>query len=477
MHHHSNSKRQIAIRSFTYGVMTMAVIFTAIVCLFIVLGYQFNRSSGKIEQGSLLQFRSFPNDANVLIDNQIQNFTTPGKKNIAAGDHTVIMQREGYNDWSKAIHLRPGELMWLNYTRFVPKSVVTETVKEFDALNSILASPNQRWIALQQTPASKTFDIYDMSDEKKPQLKTITLPNDGIMPEKIETAEIVRWNGNSQYFLVIYNKATAPEYVVIDRNDGQKAVNITKKLDIKINEAYFADNSGNTLFALNEGDIRKINLDSGTISQPLASDVVDFKLYKPGTVTFSATRGDEKIVGVRKSDDTQSKVIRTLKSVQAPVKIASGSYFGDDYLALSNNNEVEIIKNPENSKKLFASFVLKEPVQWLFFSDNGRFIVAQHANELATYDLEYDKTQHISLKAKQAPTKPVGWLDGYHLWSTYDNQLITIEFDGANRQAITDALSGYDVTLSSNGKRLFSIGQNKATKKPVLQSSQMVIED
>lgn len=134
MHHHSNSKRQIAIRSFTYGVMTAAVLAAALFCLLIVLGYQFNRTSGKLEQGSLLQLRSFPSDANILINNQLQNFTTPDKKNIAAGDHAITMQREGYNDWSKAIHLRPGELMWLNYTRFVPKSVVTEEIQEFNAL-------------------------------------------------------------------------------------------------------------------------------------------------------------------------------------------------------------------------------------------------------------------------------------------------------------------------------------------------------
>lgn len=173
----------------------------------------------------------------------------------------------------------------------------------------------------------------------------------------------------------------------------------------------------------------------------------------------------------------KSRTVRTLQNAQPTAKVISGSYFGDDYVAYSNGSEVEIIKNPQDSKKVFASFILKSPVQWLQLSDNGRFIVAQHANELATYDLEYNKTQHITLEANKTPTKPVGWLDGYHLWDAYSGRISMIDFDGTNRQVITDALLGYDVTLSSNGKRLFSIGQNKTTKKPVFQSSQMVIED
>lgn len=476
MHHHSNSKRQIAVRSFTYGVMTAAVIVAALICISIVLGYQFNRSSGKIEQGSLLQFRSFPSDANVVIDEQIQNFTTPGKKNVAAGDHLITMQREGYNDWSKAIHLRPGELMWLNYTRLIPKSVITEEVKEFNSLNSMLASPNKRYIALQQTPASKAFDLYNIEDEKKPKLEDITLAG-GVLPEKIQSSEIVSWNDGSKYFLVAYNKASTPEYVLIDRTDAKKAVNITKKLNIKIDDIKFGEDGGNIFFVRSQGDIRKINLDSGTISEPLVSNVVDFELYKSDTVVFSAIDGEKRVVGLHKNGDDKSRIVRTLKNTQPAVEVMSSSYFGDDYIAFSNGSEVEIIKNPENSKKVYASFVLKAPVQWLQFSSNGRFIVAQHASELATYDLEYNRTQHIALETKQVPTKPIGWLDGYHLWDAYSGRIIMIDFDGTNQQIITDALSGYDTTLSSNGKRLFSISQNKATKKPALQSSRMIIED
>lgn len=476
MHHHSNSKRQIAIRFFTYGVMTAAVFAAAIFCLLIVLGYQFNQSSGRLEQGSLLQFRSFPSDANISINGQRQNFTTPDKKNIAAGDHTITMQREGYNDWSQTIHLRPGELMWLNYTRFVPKSVITEEVQEFDALNSVLASPNKKYFVLQQTPSSKVLDIYNLEDEKKPKLETITL-SDSVLPEKIQSSEIVGWNDGSKYFLVAYNKKNAPEYILVDRTDAKKAVNITKKLNIKIDDIQFGEDGGTIFYARSQGDIRKIDLGSGTISEPLVSGATDFEVYKPDTIVFSAINGEKRVVGLHKNGDEKSRIIRTLQNTQPATKVISGSYFGDDYVAFSNGSEVEIIKNPQDSRKVFASFILKAPVQWLQFSDNGRFIVAQHTSELATYDLEYSKTQHITLEASKTPTKPVGWLDGYHLWDAYSGRISMVDFDGTNRQIITDALAGYDATLSSNGKRLFSIGQNKTTKKPVFQSSQMVIED
>jgi hypothetical protein len=240
---------------------------------------------------------------------------------------------------------------------------------------------------------------------------------------------------------------------------------------------HFSGNSGNIFFALSDGAIHKINIDSDTVSEPLVSSVTDFDMYSSDTVVFSAVDGDERIIGTHKDDDKKSKIARTLKGVGPLSRVASSSYFGDEYLALSNGSEIEIIKNPKDSTKVFANFVLKAPVQWLQFSSNGRFVVAQHGAELATYDLEYGTTKHITLAAAQPPTKPAEWLDGYHLWSTYNNQVEMIDFDGSNQQIITDALPGYDVTLSSNGKQLFSIGRNKTTQKPMLQSSRMVIEE
>ena len=139
------SKRaQLALRFFTYGVMTLATVVLTTLAIFYAMGYRFNQSSLVFEQGGLVQFRSFPEGGTVVVDGTVQNFKTPGRANLSAGPHTIIMQQQGYRDWQRAITLAPGELLWLNYARLFPNSITTTPVKTFPAITATLPSPDHR---------------------------------------------------------------------------------------------------------------------------------------------------------------------------------------------------------------------------------------------------------------------------------------------------------------------------------------------
>jgi hypothetical protein len=53
-----SKKAKLALRFFTYGVMTLATVLLTTLAVFYALGYRFNRDTFTFEQGGLVQFRS-----------------------------------------------------------------------------------------------------------------------------------------------------------------------------------------------------------------------------------------------------------------------------------------------------------------------------------------------------------------------------------------------------------------------------------
>ncbi len=477
MHNNTSRRRQLIQRSFIYGVMTISVVVAVIFCLLFVLGYRFNRTDGRLEQTALLQFDSFPSGARVGVDGKWQGFTTPNKKTVKQGRHTIAIEKDGYRQWAQSAYIKPGTVVWFNYALLVPNSITTETVHTFPILTSVKASPDKKWIVIKTNPSNLTLDLVDISNETSPKFSQLKLPSKLI--SKPGRFKIVEWDFGSRYILLKHTLANGTnEFIEVDRTNPSQARNISQQLGLNITEAHLAGNSGNILFILSQGDLRKVDLGAGTISQPLVSNVSSFKIYESNIIAYTGQNDGYQVAGIYKDGAKNPVIISKFKEkTKNSLQVTTSSYFGDNYFAVSNGKKVEIIKDPLSGSggKVFAKFDFGSTVKWLDFSSNGRFLIAQNGNHLATYDLEYKKVFNINLPVShKPPKKPIEWLDDYHIWSDSDGALRMLDFDGSNSQIITDVLSGYDATLSSNGKRLFSIGENSTTKQPILQSSHMV---
>ena len=103
----SSKRAKIALRFFTYGVMTVATLVISTVLVFFALGYRLDRNFN-FTQGGLVQFRSFPESAEVSVNGKKESFKTPGKLNLPAGRHTASLSMQGYHTWSKSFSVDPG---------------------------------------------------------------------------------------------------------------------------------------------------------------------------------------------------------------------------------------------------------------------------------------------------------------------------------------------------------------------------------
>ncbi len=478
--HSVNQKRkQLALRYFTYGVMSLAVVVISAICILLALGYGFDFKQNTVVQRALVQFRSFPENATITMDNKELSFRTPGKANIDTGQHSFTMHLEGYRDWTKTVTLDAGELRWLNYARLIPKTVTTNSVREFTTVSSNIASPDRKWMAVWGDPAKPEMTIADLRDSDKTLFTNVVIPPTAYtaVAGQPSNFQLVEWDFGARFMLVKHTVGDKVEYIRVDRTNAVPAANITATLNINITEIHFSGTSGNVFYARDATDLRKLDIAAGTISSPVASQVNSFLLYKTDTLSYVKDKEDARYVGLHINDQNKTD-LRKYDTTQ-PVLSSISSYFSDTYVAIARGTSVEVIKNPfdkDTAGKPYATITLPVSASWLQFSSSGRFVVAGTGTQFVTYDLETKETFSVNLPGKSADNaRPLQWLDDYSVVSLADNSLRLSEYDGANQQVITDAAQGFFVTLSDDGKQLYSIA--KTTNGFALQASKMTIDD
>lgn len=467
MYHPPSKRKQIIQRAVVYGLMSITVLGLVAVLVFIMLGYQFNRDDGRIEQGGLVQFDSRPTGGSVSIDGASFGTRTPSKTTLTAGQHFVTMQREGYKSWQKSIDVVAGGILWLNYTRFIPNELKPVNVADFTTISSTSVSPDSKWMAIKENPADASIHLVDLAGDTVKRT-VLELPSSSYTPTtegKAHSFSLVTWEPDSRYLLVkhIYDD-TKVEWLVVDMQDVSNTQNVTKLLNIDATKVLFSGNNPKILYAQIGSDVRRIDLGSATLSRPLVSNVAEFSIYENSTVVFSSLPDPEtkkRIVGYY---DQNNDKIRTVRAYTddgtTSLRLSIGEYFNENYFAVAYGEEIEVLKgdfiNPSASKKV-ASTKIAGGAQYLTISTDGRFVVAQRADTYVVTDLELKKTTTTQLKGTSEIKEQLQWLDTYTVWSDRDGMVRLYEFDGANQHNIMPVTPGFNVTLNPNAKYLYGI--------------------
>lgn len=460
-----------------YAVMTIAVAIISTICILLALGYRFDFTSNRVEQGALVQFDSFPNNATITLDGEVLSYKTAGKSEVATGTHDVVFSKDGYRNWTKHFTVKAGEVRWLTYARLVPTTVQTDSVKEFEGVASELPSPDRKSIALLTKSDSPVLTLVDIADPKKIATETITIPQDVLVAPAGVTHvySLIEWNLNSKYLLVKHDAGSVHEYLRVNVTDAKDVVNLSTKFGVSFTDIHFSSES--TFYGVENGNLRKFDLGSSSLSEPLAKDVVQMRLYGSSDIVYVRHTDAQYVVGVivggkaykvSSYDDT------------TPLLVDITSYFSDRYVAITRGGSFELIKSPEKSASdgLAKVVTLSYPsdLKWLDISSNGRFVITGNGAQFMTYDIELKQRTDANFPSLLSDTTIAPqWLDGYMLVSTGDNKLRWSDFDGNNQQIITDALPALPVTLSTDNKLLYNFTKTQAGVVS-LQASKLTTE-
>ncbi len=485
MHQHDSKRKKTVKLIAVYTGMTLITLVIVACIVLIVLGFRFDTNKQSLEQYAFLQFNSAPTGSMVAIDGNRVNNVTPNKTSVPEGTHEVVIWRDGYETWRKTLDVKKGTLTWLNYALMVPKKLTVEPMVSYDNLSTSIASLAGKYIAIQQSADKPVFDIVQIDNDSVISSQ-INIPkkdySEAYTTSMKHNFKIVKWDTGERYLLIQHTYNDSIEWLVVDSQDANNTKNVTKLFNLSFTDLDFSGTSGNILFGLESGNIRKLDIKSETVSKLLVTNVKQFSLYGQDIITYISD-GDKgtRLVGLYRDSDQASFVLRTINADdKSAIKVISTHYFNEDYVAIVDNNKVYILSgnysgslfNNASDMKSVNEFSVTSDVQEISFSPSGQYLMTQSGANFTSYDLEYKKIVSSTVD-NTGSASPLKWLNGSYVWSDNGNNLNIREFDGANPRVINPVITGQEAVITKNGKYIYSL--NKSANGYQLQRVLMVL--
>lgn len=509
MDYDEKKKRQLIRVAIAEIGMAISVVAIVIVATLATMGF-FITGDGQIEQSGLMQIHSIPTGATVNLDGSNLFSRTNLSRTMPAGDHRIIISRDGYDTWENVVKMYSGVLVRLYYPRLFLLNRVANEVMPLKSGNELVtdlefysASPSRNYIIYAQNGSAE----WRLIDVRSDDVKETTLDLSSVLPwvTKADTMEqtknslhsviagsvaeytfdgdieVVAWSDNDEKVLVKASFEGQTEWVLVNLRDVSSSLNLSKTFGLDFVQISAIDGAANQLFALENRNLRRIDIASKTVSGVLLNNVAEFSNYESNLIYVTAEAQDnqtekrKRFVGVYRNGENGGTVIAEAEA-EDKIIVTLAKYFDDYYMCYLVNNKLMVLYGSlptyssqgadlSNLKELELTKEFSEIPEKLSLSGNNEYLVAQSGEKFMSVDLddgsvfEYDAAKEIR------------WLDDSMLYDVNDGHLIVWDFDGANRRNLNESVKksdgskvdtmDYDVVITSNNRWLYYLGEGE----------------
>ncbi len=487
--------------------MVLSVIAVVVVATLAAMGF-FISSEGGIEQSGLLQLHSLPTGATVELDGDTLFSRTNLSRTMPEGEHTVKLSREDYDTWEKNIKIYPGVLTRIYYPRLFlqnrqPEDVMTVVDKlglEADGELEFLAPSLSRSYILYMLNNQAEWVLLDLrGDEVKkatldltkvlpgvvePEVKTNNtqigmMPVDSVQPESTEAkfgGEIleVRWSKNDERVLVKVSYEGKQEWILVNLREVGSSLNLTRTFGMEFERIEMIDDAASQLFALENQQLRKINVQDGAVSKVLLSNVTEIASYGNGLMYVQKTGAEGKArreIGVYRDGERAGTALVEV-TTDEKIQIALTRYYGEDYMCYFLDDRLTILygilpsytesgANLAELKRLVADEKMTVVPEKVTLSPGGEFLVARAGRKMMVTNMEMGELYDYEFWNDE---KELRWLDASLLYAVVDGEIEIMDFDGTNRRKLAQKQPIADdaaVMITSNERWIYYLSAEK----------------
>lgn len=467
-------RRRHAVRLYIgYALLGIVVVLATTILLYLAYGYQLSKN-GTVIQNGLIFVSSNPSSANIYLNGAESSSTTNTRLTLPSGSYNMKIERSGYRLWQRNIYVEGGEVEHFDYPFLIPNQLTTTNLATYKQLPPLATQSNDlRWLVIESPDSFTKFEMYDLKNPGTPPT-TFTLPSSLLTPAKQQAWRLVSWADDNQHILLehIYDGNNL-EYILVNSQQPSQSVNLTKQLALG-DQPYtlqLANNKYNQYFIYlkNGGILESTSLGNTSPPTEILSNVLSYKAYGTNDFLYTTATDSPKTKG-----EVAVKLLMggtTYQLTDLPVSslylLNLTQYSGVWYVAAGSEsaNKVYVYQdpsgymdnNPGQVAKPAAVLQIPQP-DYLEFSNNARFILAENKNSFAVYDAENLKTHIYKTTAPMdAPQAHAFWMDGNHLTYISRGKLLMFDFDGANLQTLVPADPAYLPFFSSDYKFVYTL--------------------
>lgn len=465
-----------------YVVVGVALVITTVILLYQAYGFGIGRN-GQVIQNGLVFVSSQPGPASIYVNGKLKGQTNT-RLVLPAGQYTFTLQRDGYHTWRRAVSVDGGSVEHFDYPLLVPLKLSSSTIKRYDVAPDVVSqSPDQRWLLVSLPQATAKFDLYDLNNIKdgaKPLALPASLLTASTNPA-VDTMQAVAWSADNRHVLLTHTyqetAQTLKEYILLDRQDPAQSLNLTTALALGQTEELSLHNQAYDQYY--EYDAAAQTLKTASLKAPSAAALLDhvaaFKSYGSNIVLYADdTPNSQNQVVFKLRQGDNAYVLHTV-AAGSQYLLELARYSGDWYVAVGAGaeNKVYVYKNPASVLSdpkgvLVPAAVLKLTTpNYVAFSANAQFIMAENGTAFAVYDAENQKSYaYHTEQPLDEPQAHAAWMDGDRLRYVSGGKAAVVDFDSTNMQTLGPASPAYPIAFDQQYKAAYTI-----TSQASVQSS------
>ncbi len=436
-----------------YALMGIAISITTVVVVYLVNGYYVDTETGEVIQNGLVYVDSKPESAQVFLNGEQQRGSTDARLVVPAGEYKIELKRDGYRNWERNIRLEGGKLRQITYARLVPVTLDSENALDLPSSPTMVTQSNdKRWLVMAFTDDPLTMQYVDL---ERPELtmSRIPIPLDLIITKDAGVWETIEWADDNKTFLATYTTAKTTEYVLIDRDDPTKSVNLASAFPTQgFTDISMRNRKKDLVFVHDKasGAIFRGNVNSGEL-EPYMNDVIDYVAFgndavlyvtktgaKDGLVKALLKKGDDEYM-LREIAEDNNYLLEISKQGSALVMGVGSTAEGR---VIVYDDPIAAIKNNEFSKIPVPTTVLRvDSPQDLSISADSSVIVVRSGQSFASYEFEAERSYNFKFKPVIDDKQKIRWLDGQHLTISAEGVQYMSDFDGSNQYKLVKSAS------------------------------------
>lgn len=419
---------------------------------FIAMGYKLN-DDGKLDQSGLLQVSTQPTGATVTIDDDNLFMKTNTSHMLSEGTHQVRLTKDGYELWENQVKITAGRLYKLDYPRLFKQDREKKSVKNFGekGLKFLSLSSDRRSI------------LYQKADSLNWSLINIDSNDAEVVEFDVSkfTGELlgIEWNMDGDKVLTKWKDNDIIVYRLVNLKKPEQSVDLNTEFGMSFSKLRFVSNSGDQLFALENGNLRRVSLVDKEISKVLLASVSDFYNNGPNVVYVYTGEGGKKTVGFYQ-EGGKSVALRQVEGDNARMFLSE--YLGEKYIGILANGKLAIYRGNfptemsglDNMEKILEQEVAVEFSSSEFLEKaSGRIMTIGSGSSLLAFDAERGELFSFVLDNEKYT-----WADDYLVANVSSSgELYLRDFDGTNKRRLAFLVAPYGAVISRNNKWLYYI--------------------
>lgn len=401
--------------------------------------YTYDFASGQVIQKGHVIINSLPSGVRVTEDGKQLKKNTPYQAAVKVGDHKYRLTRDGFVPWEKVLHVVAGRVALASYAILLPQKPETTVLDSRTQIVAQSISKDHRHLAYITSGAEAAVYTLDFPSKKVTKMytpkaaaaATPTAPATGA-----ETLRDVSWSDDASHLLISSDTDGVAQYRLATAGSTEM-LDLTQTFGANLKEPKFSGSNWRQLYWISPEGLRRIDIESSTISAVLADKVTQFWV-QPDRVLYVQQTDLGRSLRSLERNGKHDELIPALAESDSYV-VSLSRYKGED--------ELVVVPSKTGVATLYSGIFGDTPVSKVVardvtaasFAPNGYKLAMSSAKGVTVYDLErtdVDQTPtHYQLNMPEGLTA-LNWFDNDHLLSIRGGQVYWSEFDGANTLAL-----------------------------------------